>query len=121
MQKVKSLNAKGLDVLPKNYRPEIDISEKLGAQEASYFQSLIMILQWVVELGRVDICTETSMISYHLALLRNGHLESSFHMLFYLKKHHNSGMMFDPTEPGVYMADFQCECWGLSIYGDVKE
>ena len=43
-QKGKSLNAKGLDVLPKNYRLEIDISEELGAQEASYLQSLIGII-----------------------------------------------------------------------------
>ena len=74
IQKVKLLNAKGLNVLPKKYRPEIDISEKLGAQEASYFQSLIGILQCMVELGRVDICTNNSMISYHLELPRRGHL-----------------------------------------------
>ena len=35
-QKGKLLNLKGLDVLPKMYHPEIDISEELGAQEASY-------------------------------------------------------------------------------------
>ena len=40
----KSLNAKGLDVIPKYYRPKIDISEELGAQEASYFKHLIGVL-----------------------------------------------------------------------------
>ena len=33
----KSLKAKAADVLPKGYRPEIDISPELGPQEASYF------------------------------------------------------------------------------------
>ena len=42
-------------------------------------------------------------------------------MFSYLKKHHNSEMMFDHTEPDVDMDDFQREDWGLRIYGDVKE
>ena len=40
------------------YRQDNDISEELGPQEASYYQSLIWILRWIVELGRVDICVE---------------------------------------------------------------
>ena len=115
------LNAKGLDVLPKKERPEIDISEELGAQEDSYFQSLIGILRRMVELGRVDICTETSMMSSHIALPRRGNLERLFHIFSYLKKHQNSEMLFYPTDPDVKISDFQREDWGLSIYGDVKE
>ena len=42
-QKCKSLNAKGLDILLKNYYQEIDISEELGTQEDSYFQYLLGI------------------------------------------------------------------------------
>ena len=74
----------------------------------------------MVELGRVDICTEVSTMSSHLALTRKGHLEAVFHMFDYLKKHHNSEMVFDPSEPEIDMADFPHEDWSLSIYGDVK-
>ena len=42
-------------------------------------------------------------------------------MLSYLKKHQNSQMLFDPTEPDVDMDEFHREDWGLIIYGDVKE
>ena len=42
-------------------------------------------------------------------------------MFSYLKKHQNSEMMFNPTEPDVDMADFQREEWVISIYGNVKE
>ena len=73
------------------------------------------------ELGRVDIYTETSMMSSHLALTQSGHLESLFNMFSYLKKHQNSEIIFDPNVPDVDMADFQREDWGISIYGDVKE
>ena len=107
----KSLKPKAIDVLPKGYRPEIDISPELGPQEASYFQSLIGVLCWMVELGRVDICTEVSMMSSCLAMPRRGHLDALFHAFVYLKKNHNAEMMFDPTEPEVDMKDFPREDW----------
>ena len=75
----------------------------------------------MVELGRVDICTEVSMMSSHLALPREGLLEAVFHMFAYLKKNHYYEMVFDPSEPDIDMSDFPREDWSLSIYGDVKE
>ena len=56
------------------YRPEIDVSPELIASDSSWYQTLIGILRWMVELGRVDILLETSMMSSHLALAREGHL-----------------------------------------------
>ena len=40
------------------YRPELDVSPELGSTEATYYMSLIGVLRWIVELGRVDICLE---------------------------------------------------------------
>ena len=57
-----------------SYRPELDVTPELSDADASYYQSLIGILRWIVELGRVDICLEVSMMSLHLALPRIGHL-----------------------------------------------
>ena len=74
------LKPKATGSLPRDYRPEVDISDELGAEDASHYQSLIGILQWMVELGRVDICTEVSMVSSHLALPRKGHLEALMHL-----------------------------------------
>ena len=79
------------------WHPEIDISEELGPNEASYYQSLIGIVRWMVELGQVEICTEVSMMSSHIVMPNKGHLEAVFHMLAYLKKHHNSDMVFDTS------------------------
>ena len=115
------LRAKASNVLPKDYHPEVDVTEELAHDEASYYQSLIGVLRWMVELGRVDITTEVSMMSSHLALPREGHLEALFHMFAYLKVHHNSEMVFDPSEPDIDMDDFPREDWSLSIYGDAEE
>ena len=110
------LKAKALNTFPKGYRPEIDISEELGPKEASYYQYLIGIVRLMVELGRVDIFTEVSMMLSHIALPRKGHLEAVFHMFVYLKIHHNSEMVFDPSEPEIDMADFLREDWSLGVH-----
>jgi hypothetical protein len=56
-------------------RPELDVTPELNPSEAAHYQSLIGILRWIVELGRVDICLEVSMMSSYLILPREGHLE----------------------------------------------
>ena len=58
-----------------SYRPEVDILVELKSTEAAYFQYLIRILRWLVELGRIDICLECSMLSSHLVLPQEGHLK----------------------------------------------
>ena len=117
----KTLPARAPTPLSNGYRPELDTSEELQPNEAAYYQSLIGILRWMVELGRVDLCTEVSMMSSHLALPRKGHLEELYHIFGYLKKHHNAEMPFDPTPPAIDMEQFARQDWSRSIYGEPKE
>jgi hypothetical protein len=35
------------------YRPELDVCPELGQVDAAYYMSLIGVLRWMVELGRV--------------------------------------------------------------------
>lgn len=79
------------------YRPEIDVSPELDEDDASYYHSLVGVLRWIVELGRIDIDVEVSMMSSHLALPREGHLRELYHIFAYLKAHSNAEMVFDPT------------------------
>ena len=57
-----------------DYRAEIDTSPELNATDVAYNKFLIRVVRWMVELGRVDICTEVSMLSSCLALPREGRL-----------------------------------------------
>jgi hypothetical protein len=102
------------------YRPELDTSPELGPEQATYFQSVIGVLRWAVEIGRVDILTEVSMLSSHLAMPREGHLEAVFHIFAYLKKRHNTRMVFDPTYPNIDLSRFKEVDW-RPMYGDIKE
>ena len=69
--------------LSSSYRPELDTSPELKESTLQRYQELIGVLRWAVELGRVDILLETSMMSTHLALPQQGHLEQLYHMFGY--------------------------------------
>ena len=115
--KGEKLVAKAPTPLSNGYRPEIDMSPELESADASYYHSLIGVLRWMVELGRVDMCIEVSMMSSHLALPRAGHLKEVLHIFAYLKKHHNSEMVFDPTPVQFDRSLFERQDWSFSQYG----
>ena len=102
--------------LTTTYRPELDVSGELNEADAAYYQSLIGILRWRVELGRVDVCLEVSMMSSHLALPREGHLEQVLHIFAYLKKYHNTELVYDPSDPVVDENDFKRRDWASSEF-----
>jgi hypothetical protein len=101
------------------YKPELDESPELDPVKANFYQSQIGILRWCVELGRIDIITEVSMLSTYLCMPREGHLDAVFHVFAYLALYHNSRVVFDPNYPSVDMGAFiKTDC--KSMYGDVK-
>jgi hypothetical protein len=77
------------------YRPELDVSPVLNAEHTNYFQSQIGVLRWAVEIGRIDIMCEVSMLSSFLAMPREGHLSPVLHIFVYLKSHKRSRLVFD--------------------------
>ena len=80
-----------------SYRPELDSSEVCSDSEANYYQNLIGVLRWIVELGRIDINYEVACLSQYLAYPRRGHLHQALHIFKYLDIHHESFLRFDPT------------------------
>ena len=104
------------------YRPEVDTTKELDGRDAPYYMSLIGILRWMVELGRVDIAVEVSLMSSHMAMPRAGHLEQLYRIFAYLKCRHNTEMVFDPSEPTVDHLLFERQDWTNAQYGvDLKE
>ena len=106
--------------IPTSYHPELDNSAELDTESAAYYQSLIGILRWIVELGRIDINFETSIMSSHIALPRVGHLRKLFHIFGYLKHHDNARLVFDPTYPSINYDNFLENDWE-QFYDSVKE
>ena len=102
------------------YRPETDDSSELREDGLQYYQELIGVLRWIVELGRVDILLETSFMSAHMALPRIGHLEQVIHMFGYLKLHPKSKIAFDAAHPSIYERRFKKYDW-YNFYWGTKE
>jgi hypothetical protein len=98
----------------------MDVSPKLDPEQANYYQSLISILHWMVEIGCVDMITEVSKLASHMALPCKGHLDCVFHIFGFLKKKHGSHMVFDPTYPTIDQSHFKEWDWH-DFYRDVKE
>jgi hypothetical protein len=69
-----------------DYHPEIDDSELLDDDDANYYQSLMGILQWVVELGRIDVAYEVQLMASFSCAPRKGHMEALLGIFKYLKK-----------------------------------
>ena len=104
--------------LQTNYHPELDSTPELNEKESKYFQSLIGILRWIVELGRIDINFETSIMSSHVMLPRVGHMMQVINIFRYLKHHSNARLVFDPTYPNINYDAFPINEW--SNYYDAQ-
>ena len=84
-----------------DYSPEVDDTPELGEEDATTFQECIGILRWAIEIGRVDILTEVSMLSAYQASPRQGHLDQAYHIFAYLKHKPKLTLYFDPDLPNL--------------------
>ena len=105
-------------MFPSGWKPELDVTDLLGDEDASCYHQQIGVLRWMVELGWIDICTEVSMLAAFSAAPRQGHLAAVFHLYAYLKKHQRSKLVLDPkrVDHGVHPV----HDW-TDFYGDIKE
>jgi len=117
-----ALKKKVSTVLPHEYRPELDVSKECNEEEVSQYHQRIRVIRWAEELGRVDICTEVSVMAAHCAMPRKGHLDAVWHMFAYLKRHDKSKMVFDSSSPtfSVKTNKLPRPDW-LDFYKDVQE
>ena len=114
------LRSKVTTPLSSSYRPELDATPELDDRRANYYQGLIGVLRWIVELGRIDIMVAVAMLSRYLANPREGHLEEVFHVFAYLKAYGRSMVVFDDTYPQTDESRFTQSDWG-SYYPDAAE
>ena len=103
-----------------DYKPELDVSAELKRDGVQYYQELIGVLRWAVEIGRVDILLETSLMLTHLALPRAGHLEAVYRIFGYLKLHTKRKLAFDAQHPMISEKMFQKQDWN-EFYRGVEE
>ena len=87
------------NLFPMGYKAELDTNKPLDQEEASYYQSIIWVMKWMVEIGRIGIDIELSLLPSHLAYHRKEHMEGALHIMSYLQQKHNYRLVFNPTFP----------------------
>jgi hypothetical protein len=105
-------------VLPSGYRPELDTTPLCDDDEANYYQQPIGVLRGAVELGRIDIHNEVSMLAAYTAAPHQGHLDAVFHIYAYLNKHSRSRLVFDDS---YFRINDEFDVDWKSLYPDAKE
>ena len=78
------------------YKPELDSSDFCNADQIQAYQQIVGMLRWMIELGRVDILFETTIMSSFMVSPRTGHLKQLIHIIAYIRKHDRSTLMMDP-------------------------
>ena len=106
--------------LPLNYRPELDDTLYCSDEHASWYQQIIGILRWAIELGQLDFHYEVSIMSQYQADPRGGLLGALYLIVHYLMKHPFKLIIFDPTDPGINDNLFNDIDW-TNFYGNDKE
>ncbi len=74
-------------------------------------------MQWMVDLGLIDIATEVSLLSLHSALPHEGHMVAALHIMAYLQLHH---LCMDLAYPDIDDDQFTVIDW-KEFYGNVEE
>lgn len=83
------------------YRPEMDVSDLCDANEHQFYQQVVGIARWMIEIGRIDISYEVSIMSRYLACPRKGQLIQMLHMFQYLHCNQGMDLIYDPTKINV--------------------
>ena len=65
------------------------------------YQELVGILQWIVELRRIDVLFGVTALSRFLASPQEGHLDQANRIFGYLKSKINGWLILNPTYVGI--------------------
>ncbi len=90
---------------PCDYSPNKDVSLLLEPHVATFYVQLIAILRWKFELGRINICTEVSILFSYSTMLHDQHLKTALHNFSFLKSKSNLRLIFDKVEPDFGKSD----------------
>ena len=93
------------------YHPSEVVTKEINSEGLQVYQDLIGILRWAVNIGRVDILLELSLLSSQLALLCVGHLQAIYRVFGYIKQVPKRKLYFDPRKPIMPEDRFQKFDW----------
>ena len=94
---------------PLGYEPDMYVSHFLSPDKASYYQTIIGVMRWMVKLGRVDIAVEVSQLSSFLDIPSKGHMVLALHIMSYLIIKHNPCLVLDPSYSDINLSEVKSD------------
>ena len=99
-----------------SYLQELDGSPELPPEDHQFYQELIGMLQWAIEIGRVNVLHETSLMSQYQASPREGHLQQVLNIFAFLKNRPKLTLYMDPSLPRMDHSLFKTDPEGFKEY-----
>ena len=103
-----------------SYDPELDTSQELDPDAASNYLTIIGILRWMIELGRINVITKVSLLLFCRAVPGEGHLEAAILIIAHVGQRYNSRLVCDPLYPETDHSVFK-KCDLSEFYRGAKE
>ena len=107
--------------LTQNDHPELDASDLLDIENIKIYQSLVGALQWVIQIGRWDVCTAVMTLSRFRAAPRQGHLERVKRVHGYLRKFKHGIVRINTEEPDYSAIPVERFDWENTCYPGAME
>ena len=82
-------------ILVTGCHPELDGTPLLGIDDQHKFQILLGILQWMVTIGKPELCQAVSFLNHFGAFPREGHLDLVFRYFGYMETTINNKIIID--------------------------
>ena len=95
--------------------------DECDAKKVSWFQKLIGLLLWSVELRRIDIQIEVAFLSQYQALPQEIHLEALYLIFHFLSNNPKKILVMDPSMLHVDRSVFNLNADWKELYWDVVE
>ena len=107
--------------ITKGDHPELDTTELLDKEGIKIYQSQVGTLQWVVQIGRVDVATAVMTMSRFRAAPRQGHMDRIHRIHGYISKMHHAVIRMRVDEPDFSdFPEFNYD-WEYTCYAGTKE
>ena len=100
------LPARATTPMSPDYRPELDTTVELDANDITMFQELIGYMIWATEIGCVGFFLEVSALSAFKSAPREGHLHQVFHIFAFMTKDPKLTIYFDPIFLNIDLTSF---------------
>jgi hypothetical protein len=95
----RKLPKKATTPMSSTHKSEVDAKPELSLEMANFYRSKVGVIIWIIDIGRLDITTEVSMLAAHMAAPKEGHLTAVIYVFAYLKNKHNARLIYDISYP----------------------